>query len=439
MRRWIVLVAVLLLAVPAVALAAQVGDQRQFWGWDLSVMPPADRQFDATCRGVGEHGYVWVEDAVANDLVQADVDAILATWDTRTPAGSIHPDQGSFAVDTGVFGDPPDVDSDPKIHLLYYDIGSYQGYTFDGFFRAQDEEPGATSNLAEVLHLNSRGPNAPASDYMLAVAAHEFTHAIIYHYDKAEADWVQEALAEAAMTVCGYYTDQAAVAGFAANPQTPLIPPSSEQQDYGAALLFGTYLYERFGEGFLRDLVVEPKTDISGIQSVLDADAAGLAFADLFGEWTAANAADLPSQDDGRWGYTLLDPPVFHSTVLIAGQDNAFAVPGWATQYFRFGVQRLDIYEIAVDSTNVNDLRAHVIEKNLDLTESYRVDPIPTDELSDGFQQTICHDGAAMIAVAHAAAGASAEGMLTATLVGKANADACGEAKKHKKESGCGR
>ena len=36
------------------------------------------------------------------------------------------------------------------------------------------------------------------------------------------------------------------------------------------------------------------------------------------------------------------------------------------------------------------------------------------------------------------AAGADAEGMLTATLVGHASEDACDGGKKHKKSSGCG-
>jgi len=80
--------------------APQVGDQRTFWGWDLSVMPPTDRQFTATCRGVSDFGYVFVEDAHWDlDMNQTDVDAVLSAWDEATPAGSIDPGAGIYDIE----------------------------------------------------------------------------------------------------------------------------------------------------------------------------------------------------------------------------------------------------------------------------------------------------------------------------------------------------
>jgi len=32
-----------------------VGDEKEFWAWNLNVMPPEDNELPATCRGVGEH------------------------------------------------------------------------------------------------------------------------------------------------------------------------------------------------------------------------------------------------------------------------------------------------------------------------------------------------------------------------------------------------
>ena len=45
------------------SLTYAVGDTRTFWRWNLAVMPPSWVQTAATCRGVGEHSYVFVADS----------------------------------------------------------------------------------------------------------------------------------------------------------------------------------------------------------------------------------------------------------------------------------------------------------------------------------------------------------------------------------------
>lgn len=422
MRTTILIIITLGLLAGSAIAEIQVGDQRDFWGWDLSDMPPADREFTATCRAVGQYGYVWVEDAVwETDLNAADVATIIEAWDDKTPADQ---EAGIFPLVTDIFGDPPDAfDDDPKIYLLYYDIGEYGSYSFDGFFRSVDQTEEAGSNQLEMLHLNSSSSREPAGDYMLAVAAHELVHMIIYNYDKNEASWIQESLAEAAMIVCGYFTDLAQIDGFAADPQIGLIPSGDDRVDYGAALLFGDYLYERFGEGLLGEMVAEPQAGISGLEAALTEVGEELSFADLFGQWTAANYADLtPGEDDFTWGYGLLDPPAFDSLILVVGEDNAFDVSAWGTQYFHFALAASG-YDVQIESDDSEDLRVHLIEMDQDLEEGVTVTEFGPVEDGETVSFDFGGEGFGVIAVANASGAMSIEGLILVVEQEGANDD----------------
>ncbi|MFC1890640.1 MopE-related protein [Thermodesulfobacteriota bacterium] len=233
----------------------EVGDTRIFWDWDLSAMPPGNRLVDATCRGIGDYAYIFVaDDQWGGNVEETDIGLLLDAFENVTPIGSIDPDQGIYENDTDLFGDVPDaLDGDSKIYILLLDIPGYGGYEFDGYFNAFDQYPddftwgtyGEHSNEVEMLYVNSEIRPVTA-DATLSVVAHELEHMIHWNYDTDESSWVDESMAEAAMTVNGYYTDQAWVADFMSNPNIQLT--QSTYVHYGACLLWGTYLYEQFGD-----------------------------------------------------------------------------------------------------------------------------------------------------------------------------------------------
>ena len=56
----------------------EVGDQVTFWSWTLTVMPPTWILTPATCRAVGEHCYLFVEDDQWDiHMDQGDVDLVM--------------------------------------------------------------------------------------------------------------------------------------------------------------------------------------------------------------------------------------------------------------------------------------------------------------------------------------------------------------------------
>jgi hypothetical protein len=272
--------------------APQVGDERTFWGWDLSVMPPTDRQFTATCRGVSDFGYVFVEDAHWDlDMNQSDVDAVLSAWDEATPAGSIDPGAGIYDIETELFGDPPDVDGWPGAVLLYYDVGCFMGTCFDGFYRYDDQLTGTYSNQMDMLHLELTQSD-PGGEYMLGVTAHEFNHMLQMLQDQTEESWLSEALAEAAMIVTGY-NDLGWLNDFTNNPDATFLGNDDEHSlNYGAALLLGAYLYEIGGTDLIQAVTADPANGATSIEDQLAAFSLGDSFYTFFGDLAAAIAAD---------------------------------------------------------------------------------------------------------------------------------------------------
>jgi hypothetical protein len=340
MRTVISILMALCLAVTAtVAGAYDVGDSNNFWVWDLSVMPPADTQIAATCRGVGDYGYVFVEDAAwnATEMDQADVDAVLAAFENETPAGSYDSAKGIFEVETELFGMPTQVDGDPKVVLLYYNLQCFEGTCFDGFFRNEDLGSGPNSNETEMLHLNINDYD-PTSDYMLGIVAHEFNHMIHSPIDPNEPIWFSEAMAEAAMITCGYFTDTSWLTSFLHNSDVSFWG-DEHSVHYGAALLIGTYLYETIGASELAGLIADPDNGVTAIEKVL----VGQDFAEFFAEMALAILLD---GEGGDHEYDSIDVgvPSPSYSVLETGSSDKTILAG-SIHYVR-----LEWFETALET-----------------------------------------------------------------------------------------
>jgi hypothetical protein len=316
-----------------------VGDTRDLWTYDLSVMPPKNVSIASTCRGVGETVIVYVaDDQWGTAVAQADIDGILLAFDAETP-GPI--EGGIMEANVGLFGEPTDVDGDPHLIVFIYEIPTYQGNAFDGFFRAEDLapfQPGCESNPmsycsneAEMIHVDSSNPG---SDYMIGVMAHEFQHLIHHAYDPNEHAWINEALSELAMAYSGY-EDTAHVHAYLSQHNDPVV--TTEFVHYGAVMLWGVYLYERFDADFIRALVAEPQDGIAGLDAVQAAAGELVPFAELFGDWASQV---VMTQLGSEQGFTLLSLPELAPDgalpALVDGEALLQAsVPAYGYRWFR--------------------------------------------------------------------------------------------------------
>ncbi len=319
--------------------AYKIGDNKEFWSWNLNAMPPENIKLQATCRGVGSNVYIFVSDDVwMVDILQKDIEKIICTFDSMTPDTSIDKNNGIYEILTEAFGHPPDVDNDNRIYFLISQLGEFNGHNFDGYFRRLDELKGKHSNNTEILHLDCENPS---DDYYLGIIAHEFQHLIHWQYDRNEVGWVGESLSEVSMILCGYFTDQNHVIRYLNNTDKPLIS-KRHMSNYGACLLWGTYIYERFGIKFLGNLVREKKNSIKGFKQVFKHMNIDYDFSTLFGEWLVANYLEHMPVNDDRFVYKSISfpttPTIKHYFSLPVHDTGR--VSGYAVDYLKFSIKR---------------------------------------------------------------------------------------------------
>ncbi len=316
-------------------------------------MPPTNKQVNGTCVAETDHAYVYVATDTwnAGNMTQAQVDTIVNAFEKSTPADKT---RGIYATDTDTFGAPPDVDNDPHIYLFYYPIASFKNNSFDGFFRDTDETTQTGSNHLEMLHLNSDGQFKPDTDYMLGVVIHEFVHLINWKYDTSEEGWLNEALAESAMTLGGYMTDLPVGKQYVkATAATPLCVTGVS--NYGATFSWGSYMLDRWGTSFLRDVLQDPAHGIPSIESHMPQ---GTTFRDAFGDFMVANLLDQPSIGDGRYGYTSFDQSALGSetAATIDSADHTSDAVLWGARMLRFTPTGAGTLSVTLDSADWDKL-----------------------------------------------------------------------------------
>jgi hypothetical protein len=283
-----------------------VGSPKQWWARNFT---NSTRYLtSSTCRAVGTSCYIFVEDSLwTTRVTQAAVDSIRVAFDARTPAD---PAKGIYQTDVEAFGNPPDVDADPRIVILIMNIRdgyAGSGGFLAGYFSTWNEFNGAESNLAEMYYMDANPLNLTTSAGLLAglqTAAHEFQHMIHFNYDPFEITFINEACSMTAEVVCGYplfaqdrYVNE--TNHFLFDWRSDL---TEELTDYSRAQRYGVYLKDQFGNGFLRQLVASPIVGSAGVDAGLIAFGTARRFADSFIDWLIANTLNDRTVDP-KWGY----------------------------------------------------------------------------------------------------------------------------------------
>jgi hypothetical protein len=225
-------------------------------------------EVSTTCRAEGDRTLVYVADDLWETspapgvpaIDQREINAFMVGYELHGRPTSFDPNRGVLPTDETVFGRlNPDTLPDGKLPVFIVDSGGLgQGYVCSW---CPDLE----------LHLDGPVLRSLHTDEALSIAAHETFHAIHRGYDQNEAVWVDETLAEAAMTVNGFFTDQDWLDDFLGNTNVAWGPGVADPRDYnyGAGLLYGSYLWERGGRSLLHAITAEPLDDWAGIDAAL--------------------------------------------------------------------------------------------------------------------------------------------------------------------------
>ena len=304
-------------AIPPPERAAwAVGDVDELWLFSFAEMRKYNRPFEL--RLITANAYWWVEQGVS--AAQEGLERSAAAFE-----------EVYYPRVVGVFGgiDPVGLDGDPRLHIVNGRLPGVGGY-----FSGDDRYPKAirsASNEREAIYINIGGIS-PGHDFYDQVLLHELQHAIHSYADASEDTWVNEGLAELAVTIAGMPTGS--IRPFLRSRPISLVhwPVAAPggAANYGAAALFMHYLTEHYGgRDDLRPLLQEAQDGAAGVDAYLRL-VGGPTFEAVFGDWAAANLLD---EDGGKYGYANLDitAPVFRR--LQTGTELESEIPQFSIEY----------------------------------------------------------------------------------------------------------
>ena len=311
-----------------------VGDTLDFW-----VFKHPWAEIKAVCKAVGENSYIFVETGMwdAGFVDSSDIANVYNSFEKQTLNDST---KGIYETNIENFGPAPNsLDGDPKIYILFYDMGGYGDGSFFAFNQYTQAEidsmygPGLYySNEKEILYMNAR--NDVSSNLMLSVVAHELQHMIHWNWDADEDSWINEGCAEYAMFLYGY-PDPIII--FNLYPDNDLTMWDSGFSDYVQSYLFIMYLYEQYGgANAVKALVEEKRNSIEGVSQALLTLGYEDTFNDVFSNWAVANYIDDTTSYNGKYGYFNIELPTFetsrsHSNYPI--DQVSRSVSPWAANY----------------------------------------------------------------------------------------------------------
>ncbi len=282
---------------PTSARERTLGEQTVFHVTNAS----DDRSFnvEATLLAMGAHVYFWVENGA--DISQSQLHALAAAFDA-----TIYPETRALWGSE----DTPGIDGDARIYGLFaHDLGAGTAAYFVSE-HVYPQEAVSTSNEHEMFFFNLDAIGASFDQRGLeSIVAHEFQHMIRNNLQLNEEYWINEGFSEFTQLHL-YDVPVWEIISFLSEPDTQLNTWAESiggrAQHYGAALLFVTYLADRYGLDAVRALSAD--RSIRGLQSVDRVlRALGEPGVDsFFADWVMANYLFDPTLGDGRYGYTSI-------------------------------------------------------------------------------------------------------------------------------------
>ena len=210
-------------------------------------MPPTFRRIEAVEKAQGAHSILYVEKNLENNLLTPEnIQNIFEQLETHI----VPKEEEIFALL------PKVINPDQRVQVLLTNLGSYQGYRFDGHFNPFDQmkeeiawsENQQHSNEANIIYIDPT--NARSLSSILAVIAHELQHLLAHHaypgsVPLEQDSWLSETQAEAAMLFTGFFDDQNKMPYFSTHTnELPLVSKTYVQ--YGPQILFASFLIDSF-------------------------------------------------------------------------------------------------------------------------------------------------------------------------------------------------
>jgi hypothetical protein len=308
---------------PAAPAPYAVGTEEQFYARVADFARV--ETFSAAVRAIGDHLVVWTD--VRADMTATDAAAVAAAFDERV-YDAVRALWGSERT--------PGIDGDPRLHVLFIQAGQDTGYA--AYYAREHGYPARIapfSNEREMFIFNLDALGDFNVDVITSVLAHEFQHLIRDHVQPTLDNWLDEGYSM--FTQHTLFGDFAAALAYLEHPDTQLNAwndiGSNRAANYGAALLFTTYVHQRYGLPVLQAASsIDTGFGLDALDQALQAEGAS-GINEIFADWVLANALQDTSISDGRFGYATLPPNLPRPATVASTSQYPFTYTGSARQY----------------------------------------------------------------------------------------------------------
>ena len=235
-------------------------------------------------------------DTRSQDMIPGDITDRLFRFDAQT----LPQLRKTFGEEAN-----PGIDNDPRFHVVFTDLISE---AYNGYFSAEnsaDPRISKTSNGMELLFLNTSLLNRGA-DAVINTLSHEFQHMVHHHCDPNELSFINEGLSGLAEYVALQDIRDSFIRAYLNDTGRSLIWWSESGTNapyYGSSFLFSMYLYDRFGEDLIRELVKIPENGLTSLDQALQHSGFSFTADDVFQQWSAALLAQLLQTPVREWDY----------------------------------------------------------------------------------------------------------------------------------------
>ena len=128
---------------------------------------------------------------------------------------------------------------------------------------------------------------------------------------------------------------------------------------YGA-LLFGTYLWEQFGDAFITDLVADTNHGVASLDPMITAADSGADFDSVLGDFALAVALDDPEFEAGQFGFDEIDFIAVDVTLLEQDSPASVSVPAEGGATFIRSFDNADGLTLRLQTDSADDLEVRV-------------------------------------------------------------------------------
>ncbi|MEW4308227.1 immune inhibitor A [Rossellomorea marisflavi] len=285
-----------------------------------------------TLRSVGDNVEIWV----ANDLAfpegdprpphvvtQEQVDKLKDEFDSNIyPTATDFfgmPDEldGSNATVPGMVGLPDNYyeGSDKVIMLVdnikddgYYDP-SYPFFVAGFFWQTLENYTDRN-----IITIDTNSWETRLENTFFGTTIHELQHLIHADNDPAEETWLNEGMSTFSEFLGGYGSNEGSVNFYLDHPENSLVNWDEHRSaatgpetiaDYGQVYLFTLYMYDKYGQEFIRDLATDETHGIESVDHMLKEYGAKEDFTTLYQHFITALAIDDGS--GGKYDFDSID------------------------------------------------------------------------------------------------------------------------------------